>query len=186
MKWLGTAAIALTLLLVPISGIPGALAQPVDYDDASGSDGTCTSTGTANEQVTFCKDMREGNGQALSEPGYNPKPTPEPDPAPETETDTGTETTSDTRPRDETTDARDYSAVATATDQDADNLADDQEPGLGLDPSNADTDGDGVADGDEINIFGTDPLSADTDGDSASDGNELFWTMTDPLVPDAP
>ncbi len=175
-----TAAIALTLLLVPYSGSSITLAQPVDYDDASGSDGSCTSTGTANEQVTFCKDMREGNGQALSEPGYNPRPTPEPDPAPETETE------SDVAPADETTDSSGGGAVATAADQDADNLADDQEPGLGLDPANPDTDGDGVADGDENPIYGTDPLAADTDGDGASDGNELFWTKTDPLVPEAP
>lgn len=182
MKWLVTAATALTLLFGPLSGAPGTLAQPVDYDDASGSDGTCTSTGTANEQVTFCKDMREGNGQALSEPGYNPRPTPEPEPA----TDSVSETDSNSAPANESSEASDYTAVATATDQDADNLPDDQEPGLGLDPANPDTDGDGVADGDEINIYGADPLNADTDGDGASDGNELFWTMTDPLVPDAP
>lgn len=177
-KRLIVAAIALTLSLVPYSGSSVTLAQPIDYDDASGSDGACTSTGTANEQVTFCKDMREGNGQALSEPGYNPKPTPVPKTAPETE--------SDVPPAEETTDNSVEGAVATSTDQDADNLADDQEPGLGLDPNNPDTDGDGVADGDETPIYGTDPLSADTDGDGASDGNELFWTKTDPLVPDAP
>jgi hypothetical protein len=181
-KRLITAAIALTFLLVPVSGGPVSLAQPVDYDDASGSDGTCTSTGTASEQVTFCKDMREGNGQALSEPGYNPRPTPEPDPAPESVPEEDT----NAAPTNEGSEASDYTAVATATDQDADNLPDDQEPGLGLDPANPDTDGDGVADGDEINIYGTDPLNPDTDGDGASDGNELFWTMTDPLVADAP
>ena len=178
MKRLIAAAIALTVVLVPVSGSPISLAQPVDYDDASGSDGSCTHTGTASEQVTFCKDMREGNGQALSEPGYNPKPTPVPKTEPETE--------SAPAPVDETTSSSDYSAVATATDQDADNLPDDQEPGLGLDPANPDSDGDGVADGDEINIYGTDPLNPDTDGDGASDGNELFWTKTDPLVADAP
>jgi hypothetical protein len=178
MKRLITAAIALTFLLVPISGIPATLAQngPIDYDDASGSDGTCTHTGTASEQVTFCKDMREGNGQALSEPGYNPRPEPV-TPVPEPVSD------SNAAPTDEGSEASDYTAVATAADQDADNLADDQEPGLGLDPANPDTDGDGVADGDEINIYGTDPLNPDTDGDGASDGNELFWTKTDPLVP---
>jgi hypothetical protein len=61
-------------------------------------------------------------------------------------------------------------------------MADELEPGLGLDPTNPDTDGDGVADGDEPNIYGTDPLNPDTDGDGATDGEELFWTHTDPLV----
>ena len=78
----------------------------------------------------------------------------------------------------ETTDT----AVASATDQDADNAPDELEPGLGLDPTNADTDGDHAADGDELNLYGTDPTRADTDGDGASDGEELFATHTDPLV----
>ena len=72
--------------------------------------------------------------------------------------------------------------VATETDLDADNYADALEPDLGLDPTNPDTDADGVADGDELNIYGTDPTLADTDGDGALDGEELFGTHTDPLV----
>jgi hypothetical protein len=43
-----------------------------------------------------------------------------------------------------------------------------------------DTDGDGLADVDEIKIFGTDPLRADTDGDGYSDSKELFGGY-DPL-----
>jgi hypothetical protein len=78
----------------------------------------------------------------------------------------------------ETTDT----AVASATDQDADNAPDELEPGLDLDPSNPDTDADHVADGDELNIYGTDPAVADTDGDGILDGEELFATHTDPLV----
>ena len=70
--------------------------------------------------------------------------------------------------------------MATATDQDADNYADELELGLGLDPANADTDADGVADGDELNLYGTDPLVADTDGDGVFDGEELFGIFTDP------
>jgi hypothetical protein len=46
----------------------------------------------------------------------------------------------------------------------------------------ADSDGDGVADVDEVNIYRTDPYNADTDGDGLTDGNELFATSTDPLV----
>ena len=73
-------------------------------------------------------------------------------------------------------------AVATASDLDADNYVDELEPGVGLNPNNADTDADGVADGDEPNIYGTDPTLYDTDGDGLSDGEELFGIFTDPLV----
>lgn len=74
-------------------------------------------------------------------------------------------------------------AVATdSADLDGDNYPDAQEPDLGLDPTSIDSDGDGVADGDEINIYGTDPLTADSDGDGVSDGDELYNMRTDPLV----
>ena len=65
-------------------------------------------------------------------------------------------------------------AVATESDLDADNYPDALEWDLGLDPTNADTDADGVADGDELNIYGTEPTVADTDGDGVIDGEELF------------
>jgi len=49
-------------------------------------------------------------------------------------------------------------------------------------PVAADTDGDGVADSDEVNLYGTDPFVWDTDGDGLSDGEELFVYGTDPLL----
>src|SRR5215213_5655573 len=73
-------------------------------------------------------------------------------------------------------------AVASETDLDADNYSDALELEVGLDPRNPDTDGDGVADGDEVNLYGTDPFTWDTDGDGVSDGGELFDRRTDPLV----
>src|SRR5215207_8577349 len=73
-------------------------------------------------------------------------------------------------------------AVASETDLDADNYPDALELEVGLDPTNPDTDGDGVADGDEGNLYGTDPFTWDTDGDGLSDGKELFDLRTDPLV----
>jgi hypothetical protein len=73
-------------------------------------------------------------------------------------------------------------AAATAEDSDADNYTDALEADLGLDPTNADTDADGVADGDEITLYGTEPTLFDTDGDEVSDGEELFGISTDPLV----
>jgi len=76
------------------------------------------------------------------------------------------------------------SSPGTETDLDADNYPDAAELEVGLDPTNPDTDGDGVADGDEVTIYGTDPFTWDTDGDSLSDGEELFSTETDPLTAD--
>jgi len=45
-----------------------------------------------------------------------------------------------------------------------------------------DSDGDGLSDWEEINIYGTDPYLADTDGDGVSDFLEILYG-TDPLVP---
>ncbi len=53
-------------------------------------------------------------------------------------------------------------------------------------PNNADSDGDGVKDGDEVNRAGgaTNPLVADTDGDGLNDGGEVT-AGTDPLNADS-
>jgi outer membrane protein OmpA-like peptidoglycan-associated protein len=50
------------------------------------------------------------------------------------------------------------------------------------DPLKADTDGDGLNDGDEVMKHHTDPLKADTDGGSVSDGKEVA-NGTNPLDP---
>jgi hypothetical protein len=172
------AAVSLSLGLGGLSG--GVAAQTnsgvVVMDDASGSDGTnringnCEISGSGRDRLVTCTDLSPGRGTALTDPGTEAAPLTDPGaemaPAPEAAS------------APETTDA----AVATATDQDADNAPDELEPGLGLDPTNPDTDADHVADGDEGNIYGTDPLNADTDGDGVTDGEELFATYTDPLV----
>ncbi len=82
-----------------------------------------------------------------------------------------------------------------AKDQDGDGLTNLQEFMLGTDPSNADTDGDGVNDGAEVNRLGgaTNPLNPDTDQDGLSDGVETGTgvfvnannTGTNPLVADS-
>ncbi len=48
-----------------------------------------------------------------------------------------------------------------------------------------DTDGDGLGDLDELDLYGTDPLLPDTDGDTLGDGEEVFVFGTDPLAPDS-
>ena len=52
--------------------------------------------------------------------------------------------------------------------------------------STEDSDGDGLTDGDEINIHRTDPNNPDTDGDGLTDGDEVLIHETDPLDPFAP
>ncbi|MEQ8273996.1 MAG: DUF4215 domain-containing protein [Deltaproteobacteria bacterium] len=68
------------------------------------------------------------------------------------------------------------------TDSDQDGLSDTLEVSLGTDPMDADTDGDGIDDGDEIAMgdplafdpgIDTDPRDADTDDDGLSDGEEI-------------
>jgi len=41
------------------------------------------------------------------------------------------------------------------------------------DPTNSDTDGDGLMDGDEVKKYHTDPLKADSDGGGVDDGTEV-------------
>ena len=74
-----------------------------------------------------------------------------------------------------------------ASDTDGDGVADGDELLVyGTNPRNSDTDGDGVADGDELLVYGTDPLNPDTDGDGISDSDEILFRGTDPSVFDDP
>ncbi|MCF6239028.1 MAG: hypothetical protein L3J79_09535, partial [Candidatus Marinimicrobia bacterium] len=66
-------------------------------------------------------------------------------------------------------------------DPDGDGLDNAAEFAAGSNPNNADTDGDGLSDGDEVNVYSTDPTSSDTDTDSLLDGWEVQYGL-DPLV----
>ena len=68
-------------------------------------------------------------------------------------------------------------------DTDGDGLQDGQEILLGTDPLSTDSDGDGLSDGDEVER-GTDPLDTDSDDDGLSDGDEVE-RGTDPLDADS-
>ncbi|MBP6859305.1 MAG: hypothetical protein KBC69_01620 [Candidatus Magasanikbacteria bacterium] len=60
-----------------------------------------------------------------------------------------------------------------AADQDFDGIADVDEQAYKTDPTNSDTDGDGLTDWQEINIYKTDPLKSDSDSDTFNDGYEV-------------
>jgi len=52
-------------------------------------------------------------------------------------------------------------------------------------PSNPDSDGDGLKNGDEVRFFRTDPTRIDTDGDSLNDFDEVRVLRSNPLVVDS-
>ena len=58
-------------------------------------------------------------------------------------------------------------------DSDQDGLTDTREFFLGTDPELADTDGDGLSDKDEVDVYHSDPLDTDTDNDTYLDGAEV-------------
>jgi Tol biopolymer transport system component len=74
-------------------------------------------------------------------------------------------------------------AAAGLQDTDGDGLTNQQEAGYGTDPNNADTDRDGLIDGDEIFRTSTNALVPDSDGDGLLDGDEVK-RGTNPLNPD--
>ncbi|MCF7863261.1 MAG: hypothetical protein K9L89_00545, partial [Kiritimatiellales bacterium] len=74
--------------------------------------------------------------------------------------------------------------LGTGGDTDSDGVSDDDEVRIhGSDPLNADSDGDGLPDGEEL-LSGTDLLNADSDGDGVLDGEEVHGSLTNPLVAD--
>jgi len=66
-------------------------------------------------------------------------------------------------------------------DKDRDGILDEEEAKLNLSSETFDTDGDGISDKDEMDVWETDPTNADSDGDGVGDGEELI-DGTDPLT----
>lgn len=75
--------------------------------------------------------------------------------------------------------------LVASADLDADGLTNLQEFTNKTNPLVADTDGDGLSDGQEVNTTMTSPLVADTDKDGLSDGVEVNTHGTDPLLTDS-
>ncbi|MCL1046519.1 PQQ-binding-like beta-propeller repeat protein [Shewanella electrodiphila] len=70
-------------------------------------------------------------------------------------------------------------------DSDNDGISNLIEYSLLTDPTNADSDNDGLSDGDEVNGVQTNPLNSDSDGDGLTDGEEVNDHGTDPLNQDS-
>ncbi len=77
-----------------------------------------------------------------------------------------------------------YSIGGCEVDPDEDGLSTCEEEKIGTDPLNADTDGDGLKDGEEIQKYNSDPLKADSDGDGLKDGEEVNNYKTSPTKAD--
>ncbi len=71
-----------------------------------------------------------------------------------------------------------------SSDRDMDGLGKCEEERLGTSPRNPDTDGDGLTDGEEVQVYKTKPLLSDTDLDGLNDFDEVKKYKTDPLNPD--
>jgi hypothetical protein len=69
-------------------------------------------------------------------------------------------------------------------DYDNDGLSNWGEYLIGTDPTNPDTDGDGLSDGDEVKLYLSDPRKVDTDGDGLTDYAEVMVHGTDPYLAD--
>ena len=77
-----------------------------------------------------------------------------------------------------------FEVVGGVADSDMDGLLDEEETQIGTDPYNADTDDDGLGDGDEVKKYKTDPLNPDSDWDGLKDGSEVLVYKTNPLLAD--
>jgi hypothetical protein len=79
----------------------------------------------------------------------------------------------------EISEAGNLTALTSRTqDSDADSLNNELEYANATKPTVADTDGDGVSDGSEVNTYGTNPRSVDTDGDDMPDGWEVTYGLS--------
>ena len=76
-------------------------------------------------------------------------------------------------------------AAGCNTDSDSDGLPDVRESALGTNPTELDSDADGLSDGDEVNLYGSNPLLLDTDGDGLNDRDEVLVYFTNPNLADS-
>src|SRR5215217_4500955 len=178
--------VGLSVGLIAGSGV--ASAQKTDGPFILGNiDSSCVTSGAGVGDWTItCGDIAPGSGTTLIAPSavdsvlapVDVIPAPAPDSGPAAEP----------AAVDDPATAVPADAVAetpvTDTDTDGDGISDDYEINVyATDPGLWDTDGDGLSDGEELLTAGTDPFVWDTDGDGAADGDE-GGAGTDPLTAD--
>lgn len=180
--------VALGLGLLAGSAVSAQAQQTPPGVNSVNTTGNCVTTGTPGNWTISCGDINYSPGNAVMvAPRIDTSNAAGSDGTTVRSADAGSLNSSPapapvSAPADEVSSDSVTGTVATAEDRDADNYPDALEADAGLDPTNPDTDNDGVADGDEFNLYSTYPLSWDSDGDGISDGEELFGIKTDPLV----
>jgi cysteine-rich repeat protein len=160
----------------------------------SDNDGLCDGNKTVRDgNTTVCIDGEDKNVNGKVDPGETDPRDPDTD---DGGVNDGPEVIRGTDPLDPSDDLGDV-------DSDCDTIPDEIENKIGTNPNSADTDGDGLCDGNTVvttcnnnrvdnpcsgteGQFGTDPNKADTDGDGISDGIEAVTgqNRTDPVNPD--
>ena len=173
-------------LSLSLAGVPaGVLAQQTAAPVISGNvNGRCVAGGNAGDSTITCGDLNPAPDMTVIMPaGEERRPAPSdmaPGPAPVSNAATDPVAVDDPAtdlPADAVAD------TAAEPDTDGDGLSDDYEINVyATDPGLWDTDGDGLSDGDEVLNTGTDPFLWDTDGDGVADGDGEA-TRTDPLDP---
>ena len=73
-----------------------------------------------------------------------------------------------------------YAVSSTSVDTDAERSTSAARSAAGTVPNDADSDDDGLTDGDEVLVHGTKPLDADSDDDGLTDGDEVHVHGTNP------
>lgn len=82
-------------------------------------------------------------------------------------------------------DAGSYPVTIMVTDDGLPNVSSEEQFTITIDALIVDTDGDGLSDDDEVNVYFTNPNNPDSDGESLNDGVEVNTTLTDPNNPDS-
>jgi hypothetical protein len=173
--------VSLILGLVAVSGV--ASAEKTEGPFIVGNiDSTCITSGAnAGDWTITCGDIAPGPGTTLiAPPSVDAMLAPGDEaPAPAPASEPAVEPVAVDEPA---TDAP-ADTAATEIDTDGDGIGDDYEVNVyATDPGVWDTDGDGLSDGDELLTTGSDPFLWDTDGDGVADGDEGA-AGTDPLDP---
>jgi hypothetical protein len=126
---------------------------------------------TDGQEVVRGGDPLDGGGEAEETVEATAEETPEA---------TAEETPEATEAAPATTETPTTGGTDAGVDSDLDGLTDAEESALGTDAGVADSDGDGLPDGDEQNLFGTSPLSGDSDNDGVADLTEVIQPTPTP------